>query len=142
MQSVSDTVLIRAPLEAVFEYVTDPTRMAEWLPSMMEVHNVIGSGEGQQYDWAYKMAGMLFHGQSVVVAHVPNECSVHQTIGAVQSTWTFRVQAEEGGTRFDLDIVHEVPLPVLGKIAERVMVARNARVVAAALLNAKETLEA
>ena len=142
MQSVNDTVLVRAPLEAVFEYVTDPTRMAEWLPSMMEVHNVIGSGEGQQYDWVYKLAGMLFRGQSVVVTYVPNELCVHQSIGAVHSTWTFRVEPEEGGTRFDLDIVYEVPLPVLGKLAERVVASRSARTVALALENAKEILEA
>jgi uncharacterized protein YndB with AHSA1/START domain len=142
VQSLNDSVVIQAPLGAVFSYVTEPTKMAEWLPSMMEVCNVIGSGEGQQYEWRYKLAGMLFHGQGVVVSYVPNERSVHQTIGAVHSLWTFRVDPAEGGTRFSLDVEYEVPLPVLGKLAERVIATRDARAVALALANAKDTLEA
>lgn len=141
MQKVSDSIVVDAPLDVVFAYVTDPAKMAEWLPSMVETRNIIGSGEGQQYDWMYKLAGILFRGQGIVIEHVPNELSVHQSIGAVHSTWTFRVEAADGGTRFSLDVVYEVPTPVLGKLAEQVIAMRDARVVAVALANVRETLE-
>jgi hypothetical protein len=29
----------------------------------------VGLGEGQQYEWTYKLSGILFHGQSVVVEY-------------------------------------------------------------------------
>jgi uncharacterized protein YndB with AHSA1/START domain len=133
--------VIDAAPDVVFAYVTDPTRMAEWLPSMVETRNIIGSGEGQQYEWTYKLVGALFRGQTVVIEHVPSELAVHQTIGAVNSTWTFRVEPVDDGTRFRLSIVYEVPMPVLGKLAERIVAKRDIRSICLALVNAKETLE-
>jgi uncharacterized protein YndB with AHSA1/START domain len=142
MMTLTRSVVINASQESVFAYVTDPSRMAEWLPSLVETDGIVGSGEGQQYEWTYKMAGILFHGETVVVEHVPNELSVHQSIGAVHSTWTFRAEPAEHATRLTLEIVYEVPLPVLGKLAERVIVSRDARSIETALANAKDALEA
>jgi uncharacterized protein YndB with AHSA1/START domain len=142
MMTVTRSVVINTPQESVFAYVTDPSRMPEWLPSLMETDGIVGSGEGQQYEWTYKLAGILFHGEAVVVEHVLNELSVHQSIGAIHSTWTFRVEPERDATRLTLEIVYEVPLPVLGKLAERVIATRDARAIETALANAKEALEA
>lgn len=142
MLTVDESIVIDAPQDAVFAYVTDPARMAEWLPSMVEARNIVGHGEGQQYEWTYKLIGVLFRGQTVVVEHAPpSGYSVHQTIGAVNSTWTFRVEPADGGTRFRLCIDYEVPMPVLGKLAERVISKRDRRTICTALANAKDTLE-
>ena len=59
MAAISESAHIHASVDRVFDYVTEPTKLPEWLPSMVEVHNVIGTGLGQQYEWTYKMAGML-----------------------------------------------------------------------------------
>lgn len=142
MKTLSDSVVICAPREAVFEYVTEPSKMAEWLPSMMETRNVVGSGEGSQYEWTYKMVGNLFHGQTVVVEHVPHERSEYKSIGAIHSDWTVRFEARDGRTRVAMDIEYEVPLPVLGKLAERMLEKRHARSLSVALTNLKEMLEA
>ena len=142
MRTLKQSVEINAPPDAVFAYVTDPAAFAEWIPPMVEARNIVGSGEGQQYEWTYKLAGMLFRGQSVVVEEVPNELSVHQSIGAITSTWNYRVAPHNEGSEFTLDIVYEVPLPVLGKLAERVIGQRDKRDLDAALANVKEILEA
>jgi uncharacterized protein YndB with AHSA1/START domain len=142
MMSLSHSILIDAPRETVFAYVTDPAKMAEWLPNMVVTHNIVGFGEGQQYEWTYKLSGILFSGESVVVEHAPSALAVHQTIGAVNSTWTFRVEPAGKQTKFTLNVTYEVPLPVLGKLAEHVIARRDARLVDLALENVKETLEA
>jgi len=142
MMSVSHSILIDAPRETVFAYVTDPAKMAEWLPNMVLAHNIVGSGEGQQYEWTYKLSGILFHGESVVVEHSPSALAVHQTIGAVNSLWTFHVEPVDEQTKFTLDVTYEVPVPVLGKLAEHVIARRDARLVNLALENVKDTLEA
>ena len=59
--------------------------MAEWLTKMVEVRDIVGTGEGQQYEWTYKYAGLLLRGQSVVVQHVPNRLAVSQSIGMIGS---------------------------------------------------------
>ncbi len=139
---MNQSVRINAPTDVVFAYVTGPATMAEWIPPMMETRDIVGSGEGQQFEWTYKLAGLLFRGQGVVVEHVPNEVSVYQSIGAISSTWTFRVGSHDAGAKFTVDIAYDVPVPVLGKLAEHIIVNRDARNLDVALANVKEILEA
>jgi len=142
MKFLKNSVVISAPTDRVLTYVNDPTTMVDWVPTMMEIRDVIGTGEGQQYGWTYKYVGLLLTGQSTVVEYVPNEHSVHQTIGTINSVWTFRVEPHEDGTRLTLDVEYEIPMPVLGKLAEHLVVRRDARALVWALANVKELLEA
>jgi carbon monoxide dehydrogenase subunit G len=141
MASWKKSVFIDASPDQVFAYVDDPSKLVEWLPGMMEVHDVIGSGAGQQHEWTYKMAGVKLRGQAVVVEHILNTSAVHQTVGMIHSTFAYSVEPHDEGTRLSLDVEYTVPIPVLGKLAERLVIARNARELALALTNVKETLE-
>jgi len=141
MKSWKNSIVIHAPPERVFAYVDEPATLAEWLPSIVEVRNVIGTGAGQQFEWTAKMAGLLLHGQSTVVEHVRNECGVHQSIGMVNSTFGYFVRSHDEGTELTLEIEYSVPIPVLGRLAEHVLIRRNAREFDLALTNVKEMLE-
>jgi carbon monoxide dehydrogenase subunit G len=142
MTLVTKKVVVDAPLERVFAYVNEPSTMAEWLPGMVEVREVIGTGLGQQYEWTYKMAGLLLRGQSTVVELVANERAVHQSIGTIGSTWTYTVEPRDEGTALTVEVEYTVPVPVLGKLVERVAVRHDARDLETALVNVKEMLEA
>jgi ribosome-associated toxin RatA of RatAB toxin-antitoxin module len=142
MASLTKSTVIQAAPERVFAYVTDPSKLPEWLPSMVEVRNVIGTGAGQQYEWTYKMAGLLLRGQSTAVEYVPNKCAVHQSIGTVSSDWTIQVQPHDESSLLRIDVEYSVPVPVLGRLAERLALRRDARDFALAFENIKETLEA
>ena len=142
MVSLTKSVVVNAPADKVFAYVTEPTTMAEWLVSMVEARDVIGSGEGQQYEWTYKMAGLQLRGQSTVVEHVPNEVSVHQSIGSIDSSWTLGVEPHGEGTTLTVEVEYTIPIPVLGKMAERFLLQRDARDLEQSLTNVKEMLEA
>jgi uncharacterized protein YndB with AHSA1/START domain len=141
MRTLSQSIEIATAPDKVFSYVTEPAAMAEWIPPLVEVRNIIGAGEGQQFEWTYKLGGLLFRGQSVVVEQVPNELHVLQAIGAVNATWTFRVAGHDGDTKLEIDVAYEVPLPVIGKWAEHIVAKRDARNLEAALANAKDALE-
>jgi len=140
MVSVRKSVVISAPPDRVFEYVTEPSTMAEWLTKMVEVRDIVGAGEGQQYEWTYKYAGLLLRGQSVVVQHVPNRLAVSQSIGMIGSTWTFRVEPHEEGSTLTIEVEYSVPIPVLGKIAEHVAVRLDARDLETSLSNVQDML--
>ena len=140
MVSVRKSVVISAPPDRVFEYVTEPSTMAEWLTKMVEVRDIVGAGEGQQYEWTYKYAGLLLRGQSVVVQHVPNRLAVSQSIGMIGSTWTFRVEPHEEGSALTIEVEYSVPIPVLGKIAEHVAVRLDARDLETSLSNVQDML--
>lgn len=141
MALLSKSAVIHAAPERVFAYVTKPLALPEWLPSMVEVRNIVGTGAGQQYEWTYKMAGLLLHRQSTVVEYLPNQCAVHQSIGSIGSDWTMAVAPHEEGALLSIRVEYSVPVSVLGKLAERLAVRRDARDFALAFDNIKETLE-
>lgn len=141
MASWSDSILIRSSPEQVFAYVDDPEELPTWLPTMVEVHNVIGTGLGQQYEYAYKMAGLLLHGQSVVIEHTPNERGLHQVIGTISALWDYSVHPHEEGSLLTIKAEYIVPIPVLGKLAERIAIRQNTRSLELALRNVKDVLE-
>lgn len=141
MTKLSRSLWIEASPSRVFAFVNDPLRMADWLPGMIEAHNVIGDGLGQQYEWSYKMAGLVLHGQSTVVELIPNLRAVHQSIGKINSVWTYTVAPDGKGTVVTTQVEYTVPLPVLGKLAENIARKRNERELELALVNLKEILE-
>ena len=141
MASWKNSILIKVPVDRVFAYVDDSMKLVEWLPGMIEVHNVGGTGAGQQHEWTYKMAGLRLRGQAVVVEHVPNVSAVHQVIGMIHSTFAYRVAVHDQWTLLTLEIEYSVPIPVIGKLAEHIVIARNTREFEMALINVKETLE-
>jgi hypothetical protein len=108
---------------------------------MVEVREVIGTGAGQQFEWTSKMAGLLLRGQTTVVEHVPDEHGVHQTIGTVHCTFGYTVVTQDEVTTLVLEIEYSVPVPVLGRLAEHVLIRRNAREFELGLATIKETLE-
>jgi len=125
----------------VFAYVNDPMVFPDWINGMIEVRNVIGTGEGLQYEWTFKMVGMLFRGQSIRVNYVQDDCAAYQSIGMMESIWTNITEAHDGGTKLTIKIEYSIPTPVLGKLAEQLTLKRNKRALDASLLNAKEAIE-
>ena len=137
---VRDT-LIKAPLEKVFSYLTDPKNELEWLPSLTDVRDVVGQGVGKKWEWSYKMFGISFKGNSEVTEQVDNEKYVYKTMGGINSNWTFSFKKEDDGTRLNLDIEYTVPVPVLGKVAEKLALGQNEKEANLAIDNIKSILE-
>lgn len=142
MPSWKNSIVIQATPEKVFAFADEPMNFPEWIPSMVEVRDVIGTGPGQQYEWTYKMAGILLHGEGVVVEHVSHERTVHQNIGMIDAHVAFSVEPHEEGAALTLEVDYGIPIPVLGRLAERIVTRRNEREFQLALDTAKELLEA
>jgi uncharacterized membrane protein len=141
MPNVHRSIEIKAPIKEVYDYIDNPEKDPEWMTSMVEVHNVKGSGVGRHFDWTYKMVGMPLKGESVFTEDVPEKHIVVKTKGSVESTWTFNLESREDYTMLDLDIDYRIPVPVVGKLAEKVLLKRNERETEMSLTNIKERLE-
>jgi uncharacterized membrane protein len=141
MPIINSSIDISAPVEKVFAYVTDALTGPEWLVGMSEVTDVTGSGVGQRHHWKYNMLGVPLRGESTVSEHVPNERRVVQSKGGVTSTWTFTFAPHEGGTKLDLELDYTIPVPVLGKLAEQLVLKRNQREADLSMENIKQRLE-
>ena len=141
MPTINKSININAPVEKVFAYATDPMNLTEWMVSISDVTDVTGSGVGQNYHWKYKMAGVPLHGESTVREHVPNERTVTEGKGGVTSTFTWTFAPHEGGTKLSVKVDYSIPIPVLGKLAEKLVLKRNQREMVLNNQNIKERLE-
>lgn len=122
------SITIKAPVEKVFDYISEPTNLPEIWPSLVEIKDVqkLPSG-GTRNRWVYKMAGIRLEGtsESEDAECIPNQRLVSKTKGSVEGTiiWTF--QPEAGGTKVTFGGEYTVPIPVLGKLAEAIIVKMN-----------------
>jgi len=100
------------------------------------------SNGGFSNHWKYKMAGMRLSGTSEDIEYVANQRIVSKTKGGADSiqTWTF--QPEDGGTKVTFAVEYTIPIPVLGKIAEAVIVKMNDHEGKIILDNLKAIMEA
>ena len=140
---IERTVIVNAPVEKVFDYWAEPTNVPEFWPSLVEVKDVqqLPNG-GNSFRWVYKMAGMRFEGTSEETEHIANQRTVTKNKGGIESTITMMFQPEDGGTKLTIQTEYTVPVPLLGRLAEAVIVKLNENETDLLLANLKATMEA
>ena len=141
MATVGRSITINAPVEKVFAYIADPRNELETVPSITDIRDIIGQGVGQRYSWTYKMMGISLKGESEVIEYVPNERYVTRSTGGIISTWTWTVKPEGDGTQLNLVVEYTIPVPVLGKVGERLVSRQNQREADLAMATLKDRLE-
>jgi uncharacterized membrane protein len=141
MAKIERSITINAPVEKVFAYIDDPMSNPEWLPSLMEVRDVVGQGTGTHFRWTYKMVGLRLQGESTATEYIPNRRIVTQSKGGAVSTWTWTFEPHDGGAKANLVVEYTVPVPVLGKVAEALVLKQNEREIDLAMANIKARME-
>ena len=142
MAKLTKSITIDAPVEKVFDYVSDSTNLPEIWPSLMEMKDVKHLPDGTTTDsWTYKMAGIQLKG-TTVTKYVENKSVISKTEGGVKSTqiWTF--EPEDGGTKATFEVEYTVPIPVVGKLAEAIVVKMNDHEGDIIMSNLKSRMEA
>jgi uncharacterized membrane protein len=135
-------VTINAPIEKVYSYVSDSTNLSEIWPSLQEVKNFKKLPDGRTTDsWTYKMAGIQLKG-TTTTEYVENKKVESKTEGGVKSTqiWTF--EPVDGGTSVTFEVEYAIPIPVIGKLAETIVVKMNENEGDAIMANLKSRMEA
>ena len=143
MGTMKKSITINAPVEKVFDYAENPENFTEIWPSLEEVKNIKEQANGgQSFDWVYKMAGIRLSGSSENIEYVRNERTVARTSGGIESTITWEYQAVDGGTKFTATTEYKIPIPVLGKLAESVIIKMEENGQEVLLANLKARMEA
>jgi uncharacterized membrane protein len=143
MAKVKKSISINAPVGKIYSYFEEPENLPEIWPSIIEVRDVVRSGgEVQRYRWVYKMAGMKFEGESRLIEQIPNQRTVTENKGGIDSTIVTSYQAEGEGTRVEMDVDYAIPGALLGKLAQPLILKMNEREAEAVLANLKTRMEA
>jgi uncharacterized protein YndB with AHSA1/START domain len=126
MAAINKEVIINAPREEIFAYVSKPSNLPEIWPSLMQIKNeqLLPSG-GYSFQWVYKMSGVYLEGTGEYTDIVPNQWFTAKTSGAIDSTitWTFRYIDSQ--TRVTFTIEYRTPLPLLNRLAEMIIAKMN-----------------
>ena len=143
MAIVKKSTQINETAEKVFNYLSDHNNEPDWMPGMIELNVISGDGKnvGDQYKWKYKMAGMILNGESIVREIVPNRKIVTESSVGIKNTFTFILEPNEKGTILELNIDYTIPVPILGKLAEKIVLGKNEREADLAMENIKIQIE-
>ncbi len=143
MPKIERSVTINAPVKKIFDYIADPKLQVEWLPGMIEVKDIkqTEQGVGSTYKFSYKVAGMRFEGEDMVEEYIPNKKMVTRSKGGIEASWTWNFEPYNDKTKVEVIVEYKVPIPVLGKIAEVLVLKQNEREADHALANIKDKME-
>ena len=142
MAKLERTITIVAPVEKVFAFMGEPANLPEIWPSMVEVKDIVPSPVGgYNFGWVYKMAGMRIEGASENTQNIPNQLVVTRSKKGIESTFKWTYKPEAGGTRLTVEVEYIIPVPLLGKLAEAVIVKLNEHEADTLLANLKARME-
>jgi uncharacterized membrane protein len=142
MAKVTKIITINAPVEKVFDYMSDPNHMLEFWPSLIEVKDVRPSSVGgKNFAWVYKMAGIRFHGASEAIEYVANQRMVVKSTKGINTRFVWTYELQNGGTKLTFEVEYTIPVPLLGKLAENFIVKMNEREAETMLENLKARME-
>jgi len=87
------------------------------------------------------MAGMRFDGASETVEQIANQRLVTKSVKGIDSTFVWTYKSEDGGTMLTVDVEYNVPIPLLGKLAEAFILKQNEHEADVMLANLKDRME-
>ncbi len=142
MATLTKSILINAPAEKIFAYIADPLSLLEIWPSMVDARDVqtLPNG-GNKFKWTYKMAGIRLEGISEDIEFLPPRKVVSKTTGGIEGTVGWLIEPTPAGTKVTTTDEYIVPLPVIGKLAEAVIVKLNEHEAEVLLANLKTRME-
>ena len=142
MAKLEKSITINAPVEKVFGFIGKATNLPEIWPSLVELTDIKQLPNGGHSDrFVYKMAGIRLEGTGEDIEYVPNERIVTKTTGGAESIQTWLFQPEANGTKVTFKTEYTVPVPVLGKLAEAIIVKMNDHEGELILANLKARME-
>ena len=142
MAKLQKSIIIHAPIEKVFNFMNDPLNLPDIWPSMIDVRDVTPApGGGYNFGWVYKMAGIRFEGASDTTEYVVNQRTVTQSTKGIESKFIWMYETINKDSKITVDIEYNVPMPVLGKLAETVIMKQNEHEAEILLDNLKNRME-
>ena len=143
MAKAEKSITINAPVEKVFAFIDEHANIPQIWPSLVEVTDIKSLPNGGYSDrFVYKMAGIRLEGTSEAIEYVANQRTVTENKGGIEGTVTWTYETEDGGTKVTFEVEYTVPVPVLGKLAESLIVKLNEREAETLLANVKDRMEA
>ncbi len=126
MISMTKSITIPAPPESIFDILNDTPNLPQIWRNIRHIRNVktLPNG-GQSFDFDYHMAGITLQGSSTPLVFERPTRIVSRTTGGIISTLTWNLTQQPAGTLVAFLAEYEVPVPLVGKLAEALIAKAN-----------------
>lgn len=128
MINLKKKVIITAPPEKVFDVVYDTANISQVWRNVSNIRNLqsLPNG-GHSFQFDYAMAGLRLNGSGTDLVVLRPHRLITRTTGGVTSTlnWTFNPILANTQTDLTLEANYEVPVPLVGHLAEYVVAKIN-----------------
>jgi uncharacterized protein YndB with AHSA1/START domain len=142
MERVEKSILIQTPVDAIFDYVTEPANLLKIWPGMIEVQDVQWLRNGdQRFRCVHTMVGAHIESTWEAVEYALNTRIIIKTSGGIRSTVTWTFQPQNGGTEVTFNIEYAIPAPLLRKHTKPSIIRWNEAEAEAILTNLKAETE-
>lgn len=142
MAEVSESIIVDAPVSAVFAFMDVPENQVAVTPALRSVRNVnrLENG-GKRIEYTYGMAGVELNGAVTATEYVPEERVTFAMTGAIEGEirWTFASVSE--GTEVTYAADYETPVAAVERVAGAILDRFNRRQAKKTLENVKEAVE-
>lgn len=141
MALIERSIDIKAPVERVFSYITNPVNRVEWIPDISSIRNINGEGRGQTWDYIYKLHGIPIKGKVEVTEYIQNKRYSHKNNRGFAKNWHYDFQSTTDGTHLTVT-VEMIPysFPLIGNIGEKGMIKSSENNADMAVSNIKKNL--
>ncbi|SRR5260221_7898592 len=144
MSSVSASIIINHPIQAIFDYIISPQNGPKYIPYLKENSNInpIEPSVGQTFNWRYAMSGFEMKGEAKVIELVSPKKYAIATNGNIASMWTFLLNEEGAGVKITMTIDYEFDQNLLKMLIDQLILDKfNQKAVEDVLENLKGLLE-
>lgn len=119
MPIVTQSIIVEAPQEKVFRFVSDPNRATTFIPGLNRISN-LSSPEpkvGRTWEWEFNWFGVVLSGQTECRQFDSPRVYQFETLTGARSRWTYKCDPENSHTKLNLEVEYEVPQNLFAKVA-------------------------
>jgi len=142
MNRIMRQLTVRAPVEKVFPFLSDPHNLPEIWPNILEVKNIKkDTSGGYNFDWAYKMSGIRLEGKVETAEVLRNQRLVFKSAKGFECIFRWKFMPEGQLTNLTLELDYSIPSSVLKHTKEDVITQQNEHEIEALIENVRTKLE-
>ena len=129
MTRIEDSVIIEAPVDAVFGYVSDWRRWSDWFDGLSGVRptSEVTRGSGARYRYSVRVMGFPAMVETEVRDFVEGRSWTGVGTGGLPHRTHWLFEAQDQSTRFTYTLEYRVPVPLLGAALDALVVRREWR---------------
>ena len=126
MSRVTKVASIKAEPSKVLEYIANVKNHPAFISALKSVDNLHGDPKhvGEGWDFTFVMGGIEVKGKAETAKYEEGKVYSFKTTNGIDSTFTYSVASEDGGTRLTMDVDYDIPQNVIAKMIDKAVVER------------------